>query len=334
MTLPIARRSPAARTSLWTATTSGSFLLVAGGAALWGTDPLFRFGLALTLPAPTIVLAEQVIPLLFVGHLVWRGLRTATATFRAQDWLAVVLVGAGASALATLMFTQAFVYGSPTTPVLLQQLQPLFAVAGARLLLGERLHQRYWAFLVAALLGAFLVAFPDPAQLSVSGGLAAVLSVSAACLWGLGTVMGRRLAALLPFPELTALRLFFGALAAGAVVAITGTAHVYGHLNPRSALSLVLLALVPGLLSLLIYYRGLRGTPAASATLGELAFPLTAVLVAYVALHSALSGSQWLGVFLLTGTITAMGVIRSRGTLAGVESPPAPWAEASAPTSA
>jgi len=39
------------------------------------------------------------------------------------------------------------------------------------------------------------------------------------------------------------------------------------------------LALLPGLLAMLLYYRGLASTPAALATLAELAFPITGVLV-------------------------------------------------------
>lgn len=286
---------------------------------MWGTDPLFRFGLALRMAAPAIVLVEQALPMLLVFHLVGRGLRRAVASFSAADWAALLLVGAGASTLATLLFTQAFTFGSPTTPVLLQQLQPLFAVAGARLLLGERLQPRYWVYLGSALCGGYLVAFADPARLSVTGGLAAAMAVTAAALWGMGTVLGRRLAAQLPFPELTALRLFFGAGAALLVVALTGTYRAYGSLDPRSLLSLALLALIPGLLSLLIYYRGLRGTPAAAATLAELAFPLTALLLGYLALHASLTGSQWAGVVVLCGTITAMGLLRSRGVPTGVE---------------
>ncbi len=305
----------------WVRTTSSSFLLVTMGAALWGTDPLFRFGLALHMAAPAIVLVEQALPLPFVAQPLWRGLRRAATQFSLQDWGSLLLVGAGASTLATLLFTQAFTFGSPTTPILLQQLQPLFAVSGARMLLGERLQPRYGLYLVAALSGGYLIAFADPARVTLAGGLGAAMAVCAAALWGMGTVFGRRLLGRLSFGELTGLRLALGAVAAAVVVGLTGTYRAYFDLGGRAVLSLALLALVPGLLSLLIYYRGLRGTPAAAATLAELAFPLTALLVGYVALHAALTASQWLGVLVLTGTITAMGLLRSRGTLTGVEVP-------------
>ena len=71
--------------------------------------------------------------------------------------LALAVLGCGSSALATLLFTLAFTYDHPNTPVLLQQLQPLFAVAGARVILGERLQRRYGLYLLGGLLGAGLL---------------------------------------------------------------------------------------------------------------------------------------------------------------------------------
>jgi len=118
------------------------FTLVALAAALWGSDALFRLGLALQLPAAAVVFAEHLILVVVTLPLLRRGLQAARS-FVFRDWLALVVIGAGASAAATVFFTQAFVYGNPTTPLLLQKLQPVFAVAAAHLLLGERLLRRY-----------------------------------------------------------------------------------------------------------------------------------------------------------------------------------------------
>jgi DME family drug/metabolite transporter len=307
--------------SLWRPTSAASFAMVSIGAALWGTDPLFRQWLALALPAPVIVLVEHLLPALLLAPFALRGLRQARRTFTAGDWVSLVFVGCGASALATLLFTQAFTYGVPTTPILLQQIQPLFALVGARVLLGERLQRRFGLYFVFAMTGAYLVAFPNPLDISLRGWMPALLAISAAGLWGMGTVLGRRLGAKLPFEELTALRLLFGLLAAVLVVVFEGDGRILFHLGAKSFFALVLLALVPGLMALLIYYRGLRGTPASAATLGELAFPLTALLVDYLAFHSVLSASQWFGALVLAGTMIAMGLVRANGTPTGVEVP-------------
>lgn len=296
--------------------------MVALGAAMWGTDPVLRQGLALHMAAPAIVAVEQALPTLLLAPLAWRGLRRAFAAFDWRDWAALLVLGCGSSALATLLFTMAFTYGRPDTPVLLQQVQPLFAVAGARLLLGERLQRRYGLYLLGGLVGSYLVAFAHPSALGgVDGWAPALLAVSAAALWGLGTVLGRRLGAKLPFGELTALRLSGGLVAALIALGVTGDGSAYLHLNAKDVLALVLLALVPGLLSLLVYYRGLRGTPAAAATLGELTFPLTALVLDYLAFGTTLSGTQWLGLAVLVATITSMGVLHANGTPTGVEVP-------------
>ena len=139
-TFAVDRAAPLPKGGLWQRTTGGSFALVALGAAMWGTDPLFRQDLALNMPAPAIVAFEQALPALLLSPLVWRGLRRALSLFDWRDWSALVVLGCGSSALATLLFTLAFTYDRPDTPVLLQQLQPLFAVVGARVVLGERFH--------------------------------------------------------------------------------------------------------------------------------------------------------------------------------------------------
>lgn len=307
--------------SLWRPTSARSFALVAIGAGLWGTDPLFRQELALQLPASVIVLVEQFLPALLIAPFALRGLRRARQSLNAGDWVALIFLGCGASALATLLFTQAFTYGNPTTPVLLQQIQPLFALIGARFLLGERLQRRFGLYLLGGMVGAYLIAFANPLSVGLRGWVPALLSVSAAGMWGMGTVLGRRLGAKLPFEELTALRLVFGLLAAGAVVALQGKTGVLAHHNAKAVLALVLLALVPGLFALLIYYRGLRGTPASAATLGELAFPFSALLLNYLVFHTSLSLTQWLGAGILVATMILMGLVRANGTPTGVEVP-------------
>jgi drug/metabolite transporter (DMT)-like permease len=284
--------------------------LVALAAALWGTDALFRRGLALELPAATVVFFEHIVlVLLTVPWLIRSGGKVARLGL--GDWVALVLIGAGASATATILFTMAFSYGDPNTPLLLQKLQPLVAVLGARLLLGEALLSRYWVFLVAGLGGAYLVAFPDPFEVSVSQLAPALLAVGAAALWGMGTVLGRRLSARLEFRELTAWRFAIGLPAAGLIWVLQSGGPV-GLASGQDLLAIVALALVPGLGAMLLYYRGLSRTPASAATLAELTFPLSAALVNYLAFGAVLSLSQWAGMALLAGAITWMSVLGAR----------------------
>ncbi|MGZ8784255.1 MAG: DMT family transporter, partial [Acidimicrobiia bacterium] len=283
---------------------------VALAAALWGTDALFRRGLALQLPAATVVFFEHVVLVALTIPWLVRS-RRVVAKLGAGDWVALLLVGAGASATATILFTMAFSYGDPNTPLLLQKLQPLVAVLGARLLLGEALQSRYWLFLVAGLGGAYLIAFPDPGRVSVSQLAPALLAVGAAALWGMGTVLGRRLSARMEFRDLTAWRFAIGLPAAGLIWILQEGAPV-GVSGGQDVMAIVVLALVPGLVAMLLYYRGLSRTPASAATIAELAFPLSAAAVNYVAFGAVLTSSQWLGMLVLTGAITWMSLLGAR----------------------
>jgi drug/metabolite transporter (DMT)-like permease len=92
--------------------------------------------------------------------------------------------------------------------------------------------------------------------------------------------------------------------------------------------------MVPALASQLVYYRGLSWTPAAAATLGELTFPLRALVLDYLAFGTTLSVTQWMGLAVLVATITSMGVFRTNGTPSGVEVPQFEATAASGPARA
>lgn len=291
---------------------SGGILLVALGAALWGTDALFRRGLALEMPASTLVFLEHVILVAVTFPILWRS-RAQLARLGKIDWLAAGVIGVGASALATVMFTAAFRYGDPTTPLLLQKVQPLIAVGAASLLLGERLLPRFATFLIAGLAGAYLVAFSDPASVSVAALTPALLALGAATFWGLGTVLGRHLTSKVSFSTLTALRFAIALPALAIVVGLQPSESGLSSVTGSDLVAVVGLAMVPGLIALLLYYQGLRSTPASAATLAELAFPLSAVSLNYFVFGTTLSFTQWVGMVLLAGTITTMSWLSQRG---------------------
>jgi len=296
--------------------------LVALGAVLWGTDALFRRGLALEVPAATVVFFEHAI--LVAITIPWL-LRSGRAMRRLNlgDWVSLVAIGAGASAGATILFTQAFSYGDPNTPLLLQKLQPFVAILGARLLLGEVLLPRYWLFFASGLAGAYLITFPDPTSASLSRLAPALLAVGAAALWGMGTVLGRRLSPKLEFRQLTAWRFAIGLPAAGLIWFLQPGVPV-GLSSAHDLAAVFMLALVPGLAALLIYYRGLATTPASVATIGELAFPVSATMINYLAFGAVLTVSQWTGIVILVVSLTWMSLLGSRDVrLTGVIAEPA-----------
>lgn len=141
-----------------------------------------------------VVLCEHMVLLLATSVFLLPALRRFTvssARTRTRTRTAMVIIGAGSSALTTTLFTAAFELGDPITPQVLQKLQPLFAILLAALLLGERVHPRFWFFAVPALVGAWPLSFPEPLDVGIATATAGLLAVGAAALWAAGTVLGR-----------------------------------------------------------------------------------------------------------------------------------------------
>ena len=296
------------------------FVLVAAAAVMWGTDAILRSPLTSEISAGMIVFIEHAI-LVLVTIPFLKGAMTTLRGLNTGDRVSLVLIGAGASALATALFTESFTYGQFTTTLLLQKLQPLVVLVGAWWLLGERPLRRYWLFFIPAVAGGWLITFSNPFDVSVDEAVPAALALGAAALWGMGTVLGRRLTPTIEFKQLTALRFLIGLPAAAIIVTIQsdwsllealGVSDFLGTAATPSGITVpggfILLAAIPGLVALLSYYRGLRTTPAISATLAELAFPPTAIILNYIFLETVPDATQWVGVAVLIGAIVAMGI--------------------------
>jgi drug/metabolite transporter, DME family len=285
----------------------GAFL-IAIAAALWGTDALLRKPLAESTDAATIVFGEHLVLVLIMLPVIPAAF---AAVMRAgpRYVLAAAAIGVGASAIATILFTQAFVHGDPVTPVVLQKVQPLFAVAGAWFILGERPHPKYAWLLLGGLAGVWLIAFPSPFEVQVDKVYPAVLAITAAALWAMGTVLGRLLATRLRFQHVTALRFSFGLPASAVAVLLVGAPFTT---SASDFAWIAALAIVTGLVALSLYYMGLRKTPATIAALAELTFPVTAAAVGYFAFDATLDGTQWLGVAVTTAVVLLLPVTGPR----------------------
>jgi drug/metabolite transporter, DME family len=287
-------------------------ILVAVAAAMWGTDPIIRKPLSGSTSATTIVFGEHVVLVVLTLPLLLGALRAA---FRA-GWrivLCVVVIGAGASAIATILFTEALFHGDFVTPVVIQKLQPLVAIAGAAVVLGERPRPRFAWFLLPALAGFWLVNQPNPLDPTAKGLIPIIEATAAAVMWALGTVLGRYVSRELEFQQIVTLRFFFGLVASAIALPVMGAKAYAGA---HDSLWIGYLAVVTGLLALSLYYIGLQKTPAVLASLAELTYPAIAVIAGIYAYNSHLKWSQWLGVVLIVGTVTLLPIQRRKKVVA------------------
>jgi drug/metabolite transporter, DME family len=277
-------------------------VLIAAAAAMWGTDALFRKPLAESTSAGTIVFGEHVVLVLLTLPLIVPAMRALFAA-GTRYVLAGIAIGAGASAVATILFTQAFVRGDAITPVVLQKVQPLIVIVAARVILGEQPRRGFVWFVIPALLGVWLIAFPQPFDVHASGLEPIALALGAAVLWGLGTVFGRFLTRRLAFEHVVTVRFSFGLVASAIMLPILGAP---AFASAHDTLWIAYLALVTGAAALSLYYIGLQRTPAMLASIAELAYPVTAVIVGYIAFDATLRWTQWLGVIVTVGVVSLL----------------------------
>ena len=282
---------------------STGIILVAVAAAMWGFDQWIRASLSGATPAATIVFGEHVV-LVALTLPFAAGALAAVFKLGWRHVVAAVAIGAGASAVATILFTEAlFTHNDFVTPIVLQKVQPVFAVIGAMIVLGERPRFRFAAYVAVALVGTWLMGVPDPFHPKAHGLATMSYALGAALLWALGTVFGRYLARDMRFEHVTTLRFVFGLPASAIALLVLGSPAFSSWHN---SLWISILALVTGFAAMFIYYYGLRSTPAVAATIAELAFPITAVLVGYFKFGQTLTGWHWVGVGLTTVVVALL----------------------------
>jgi drug/metabolite transporter (DMT)-like permease len=289
-----------------------SVLLVAVAATLWASDAYFRNQLISHLQPTQIVVAEDALITLFLLPVLVRTRRDLRHLGR-RGWIAVAIIAAGAQALATILFTASFSYRIYAETFVLQQTQPLIAIGLAWIVLGERRRPWFWPTAAVAVVAVYMVVFAynpwDPLSALQKGRVeAGLLALGAAALWASGTVLGRFALGSISFWSMTALR-FTLALPVLVVIALVqfGPAG-FTHYRVSDFLpNLLAIALVPGLLALLLYYRALSRTPASLATIAEMAYPVAATLIASApppwGFNQPLFPAQVVGTVLLLGVI-------------------------------
>lgn len=280
------------------------FWLVVLGAALWGVDPLFRIILLKSLTSTQIVLLEHIVIALFVAPVLWKN-RNELRGIRMRHAVALLFISWGGSAIATILFTMGLANGDLNAVVLLQKLQPLFAIIMARMILKERLPKNFTLLFPLALFGTYLLTFGFEFPVGHWNDFVQVgslLSLGAAALWGGSTVMGRLMVGQMKYETVASLRFI---LALPLLLVITwgegGIWNLPSESNALMAVTLNLLgqALLPGLLSLLVYYKGLTTTKASVATLAELSFPMVGVIINWIVFDMVVTQTQILGFVLI-----------------------------------
>ncbi len=292
-------------------------LAIIVAALFWSLDGTFLRPALYSLPPTVVVFWEH-----FLGFVVLSPFlyfyRQEIKLLSKSQWAAVFWVALFGGALGTTFITKAFFltnFHNLSVVILLQKLQPVFAIFLAIIILKEKFSKKFYLWAALALLGGYFTTFPDGMPNFDTGDktfLAAVFALLAAFAWGSSTTFGKYAVRTIHYGLLGALRFGLTTLLMTATLLVTAT---FAWPTATQWNYFLIIVLTTGAGAMFLYYYGLKKVPASKATLYELAWPVSAVILDYFINGNILTTSQLLGATILIFAVYKIIHLKSRPTI-------------------
>ncbi|MCP5062501.1 MAG: DMT family transporter [Ignavibacteriae bacterium] len=278
-------------------------------AMLWGIDGIVLRPELYSLPVALVVFIESTIVAIYLSPILFKNLKVLKE-LSSIDWLAFFGVALFGGAIGIMSITKALFYVNfvnLSIVILIQKLQPLFALTLAAIILKERLPRKFFYWAILAIVGAYLMTFglKLPALSSDNKELLATMyALFAAFSFGFSTVLSKRALKNVSFELGTYLRFGISSIIMLVVVSSLSEVSMITSVTTNQWLIFILIAFTTGGPAIFLYYYGLKRITASTTTILELAFPLTAIILEYFLHDNILSLIQWIGVAILIYGIT------------------------------
>lgn len=275
-------------------------------ALFWSIDGLFIRPRFYSLPASLVVFWEHFLGLIVLAPFLWLK-RGQIRTLSKRSWAAIAWISLFGGLIGTLFITKAFfaaIAGTVTfaTVIILQKLQPVFALLLARVVLKEKLPSGFYFWAVLAIIASYFLAFAK-SGLDISSinwfHNAAVFAFIAAFAFGSSTVFGKRAANHLDYRAVAGLRFALTSIFAFLLLLVEGNLYLTGQISALQWQLFALIVLTSGAGAMFVYYFGLRRVSASAATILELFWPFSALVLDYIFNHNYLSTTQFIAFLVL-----------------------------------
>lgn len=287
-------------------------LAVAGSAMLWGVDGILLTPQLYNLNTAFVVFVIHLFPFLLMNFFFFRQYRLLKTMSR-PDFLYFTLIALFGGALGTLAIVKSLFllhFNNLSVIVLLQKLQPVFAVILARIILKEKIKKHFVLWACIALIGGYFLTFgwalPDFSTDGITTFYAALLSLLAAFSFGSSTVFSKKILGNYSFYASTFFRYFFTTVIMLVIVLATGHIGDFSQITPRNWMFIALIGLTTGSGAIFLYYYGLRHVKASVSTFLELMYPITAVVLDYFVNKTVYSPVQWVAAVVMLFAIVML----------------------------
>jgi drug/metabolite transporter (DMT)-like permease len=188
----------------------------------------------------------------------------------------------------------------------------MMVVVIAYFLLGERPTKKFYIWGGVALAAGIVLTYPSMDFKFLRNGLelhslGIRYALGAAFIWAASTVSSKVLLKKTPPTLATFWRFFFGFIVITTLLTVTHQMPNWHVFKPKGTLFFLLyLSLIPGLCAMLFYYEGLASTPAIVATFVELLYPILAIILHTVFLHTPLQTTETIAGVILLFAVTML----------------------------
>jgi len=220
-----------------------------------------------------------------------------------DQWLRLVVAGLLSVAGFNLLVAFAQLAGTTSRAAIVTFTMPIWAIALARLVLGERLDRRRQAALALGVAGLVLLAAPILRAGTLPMGIA--YSLAAGFSWAAGTVFAKRFPIRAEPLPLTAWQLLVGTVAAGIGMLVFEGLPVPRALSPAAGWALGYHVLLATALAYVLWFEVVARLPAGVAALGTLMVPVVGVSSAMLLFGERPSASDLGGFVLIIAAASA-----------------------------
>lgn len=283
-------------------------LAIGFSAVLWGFDGAVLTPRLYNLDVVYVVFILHLLPFLLMNLFMFGEYRNIRLMPR-KDIIIFLLISLFGGAIGTLAIVKALFlmnFNHLSVVILLQKLQPVFAILLATTFLHEKLRKNFYYWAALAVLGGYFLAFgfslPD-LKSDTKTVYASLLAILATLSFSSSTVLSKKILGTYTFTTSTFYRYGFTSFIMLIFMLIIGDFSQFGKTTSENWMFIIIIGLTTGSGAILLYYYGLRKVKASLATISELMYPVSAVIFDYFVNGSILSPVQWVAAAMMIFSI-------------------------------
>lgn len=272
---------------------------VAFASMMWGFDGVVLTPRLFNLDVIFVVFVLHLIPFILM-NLIFIKEYKHLSSIRLEEGLSFFLIALFGGVIGTAAIVKALFlvnFQDLSVVVLLQKLQPVFAIILAAIVLKEKLRKRFVVWALLAIVASYFLVFGfrlpnfDHTGKTV---YASIFALLAAFSFGSSTVFSKKVLTKYSFTTSTFYRYGITTIILLIIVLFTGRLTAFEQITPSDWMYFFIIAFTTGSGAIFLYYYGLMRIRAMVATMCELFFPISAIFFDYVFNDKILSPVQWI----------------------------------------